>query len=275
MADRNGATVDIQAVERNAKRIGAVQHLDGEGFIQFPQVDVFDFQAGFFQQLRDRKNRADTHFIRLATGNGKPTENTERLQALGFGNLAAHDDGHRCAIRKLAGITGRDHAAGYGRANFRDGFDRRVAANAFIGRDRHFLRYQHAGGLVGDTHDGRHRHNFIVEFTGIHGSECALLALHAIRILTLAADVVALGDSFRRLQHRPIEFRLVLLQPDFHDHVVVGFLLHARDRLDAAGGIDVAFASDDALRCRGNGLQTGRAKTIDRHACGGDRASGA
>ena len=32
-----------------------------------------------------------------------------------------------------SGVTGRDHAAGYGRANFRDGFDRRVAANAFIG----------------------------------------------------------------------------------------------------------------------------------------------
>jgi hypothetical protein len=45
--------------------------------------------------------------------------------------------------------------------------------------------------------------------------------------------------------------------------VQVHFLLHAGDRLDAAGGIDLAFAGDDALGRRGDGLQAGRTETVD------------
>jgi hypothetical protein len=63
----------------------------------------------------------------------------------------------------------------------------------------------------------------------------------------------------------------VLDQPRVGDHVLVGLVLHARDRLDAAGDDDVVFARDDALRCHRDRLQAARAEAVDGHAAGRDR----
>jgi hypothetical protein len=46
-------------------------------------------------------------------------------------------------------------------------------------------------------------------------------------------------------------------------HVLVHFLLHAGDALDAAGHVHVAFARDDALRGHGDGLQARGAEAVD------------
>ncbi|OIQ64419.1 hypothetical protein GALL_540290 [mine drainage metagenome] len=64
-------------------------------------------------------------------------------------------------------------------------------------------------------------------------------------------------------------------EPRVLQHVGVDLLLHARDALDPASDVNVTFATDDALRGQGNGLQARRAKTVHRHPRDRYRAAGA
>ena len=52
-------------------------------------------------------------------------------------------------------------------------------------------------------------------------------------------------------------------------------VLHAGDRLDAAGDDDVGLAGDDPLRGERDRLQARRAEAVDGRARHGDRAAGA
>src|SRR5471032_2699727 len=120
VADGDRAAVDVQAVHRNAQLVGAVQHLHGERFVQFPQADVLDLQAGLFQQFRNCEHGTDAHLVRLATGHGEATEDAQRLQAFRFGDFGVHHDGHRSAVRKLASVAGAEDAARHRAADLGD-----------------------------------------------------------------------------------------------------------------------------------------------------------
>src|SRR5882672_9130168 len=76
----NRAAIHVEAIVRDAETLRAVEDLNREGLVEFPQVDVGDGLAGAFQQLRDGEHRADTHFIRLASGHGEAAEDAERLE---------------------------------------------------------------------------------------------------------------------------------------------------------------------------------------------------
>src|SRR5439155_483540 len=101
------------------------------------------------------------------------------------------------------------------------------------------------------------------------------LTAHAVLVLPLARDTVLLRHVLRRLQHRPIELRLVLDDPVFVQHVRVHLVLHARDGLDSARGVDLALAAQDALRGDRDRLQPRGAEAVDRHAGGRDGTAGA
>ena len=58
VADRDRAAIHIQLLMRNAELVLAVEHLACEGFVQFPQIDIVDRQAGPFQQFRNSKDRS-------------------------------------------------------------------------------------------------------------------------------------------------------------------------------------------------------------------------
>jgi hypothetical protein len=58
----------------------------------------------------------------------------------------------------------------------------------------------------------------------------------------------------------------VAVQPLVVQVVLVGLVLHQRDRLDAAGDVDLAFAGEDALGGERHGLQAGGAEAVHRHA---------
>src|SRR5256885_12275426 len=47
----------------------------------FRSVDVLDLEAVARQQLGDREDGADAHFVRLAAGHGKAAEGAQRGQA--------------------------------------------------------------------------------------------------------------------------------------------------------------------------------------------------
>jgi hypothetical protein len=86
VADGDGAAVDVEPVHRDAQRVGAVQHLHGEGLVQFPQVDVVHRQAQALEHLGDGEHRADAHLVGLAAGHRKAQEAAQRLQALALGH---------------------------------------------------------------------------------------------------------------------------------------------------------------------------------------------
>jgi hypothetical protein len=174
------------------------------------------------------------------------------------------------AVGELAGVAGRDQAAGNGRADAADAFLGGAGADAFVVLDRDFLGAQ-AHHRVG--HAGQHgdRCDLVLEAAGFQRGGGLLLAGCAVLVHGVAADVVALGDLLGRLQHVPVDLGLVLHEPGVGQHVLVGFVLHARDALDAAGHVHLAFARDDALRGGGDGLQARGAEAVDRHARGGDR----
>ena len=81
VADGDGAAVDVQPVHRDAQRVGAVQHLHGEGFVELPQVDVAHRQAQALEHLGHGEHRADAHLVGLAAGHRKAEEAAQRLQA--------------------------------------------------------------------------------------------------------------------------------------------------------------------------------------------------
>jgi len=80
MADGYGAAVHVIFFRINAQPIAAVEALAREGFVQFPDIDVVHGQALPFEQLGHGKYRADTHFIRLASGHRPGNKAPQRFQ---------------------------------------------------------------------------------------------------------------------------------------------------------------------------------------------------
>src|SRR5207302_648858 len=81
MADRDRATVDVESLVWDADLVATVDHLHSECFVQFPQVDIADHLARVGEQLRNGEHGADTHFVRLAAGDGKTAKDSHRRQA--------------------------------------------------------------------------------------------------------------------------------------------------------------------------------------------------
>jgi hypothetical protein len=157
-------------------------------------------------------------------------------------------------------------AAFDGRLDHRNAFIGGVGADAFVFARGDFAETLGAGGLVDRLHLRRDRHDFIEELAFAARLRRLLLAVDAEAILHFAADAIALSDVLGGHQHRPVHGRLVRLQPLFLEHVAVHFILHAGDRLHAAGDIALGLAGQDALRGERDGLQARRTEAVDRHA---------
>ncbi len=84
-------------------------------------------------------------------------------------------------------------------------FQRGVRTNALIGRNRHLARADGAGLLVDHAHDGGHRRDLVLELAGGLRGGRAQLAAHAVFVLRLLGNVVALGHRFGGLQHAPVQ----------------------------------------------------------------------
>src|ERR1044071_9848678 len=100
MAGPNGAAVHVEPLVRDADAVAAVDHLDREGFVQLPQVDVAGVLAGVLEQLRHREHRADSHLARVAAGDGEAAEDPERGESPAARFALAPDAGGPGAARK-------------------------------------------------------------------------------------------------------------------------------------------------------------------------------
>src|SRR3546814_1863994 len=79
VADRDRAAVDVERFMGDAERVAAIEHLHRERFVQFPQADVVHLQLEAFEQLGDREDGADAHFVGLGA---RSEEHTSELQSL-------------------------------------------------------------------------------------------------------------------------------------------------------------------------------------------------
>ena len=87
---------------------------------------------------------------------------------------------------------------GQRRADLAHRLERRVGADALVAIDRDLARAERAGGRVGDAHGGGHRHDLILELAGRLRRGRAQLAAHAVLVLRLLGDVIALGHDSPR-----------------------------------------------------------------------------
>ena len=148
-----------------------------------------------------------------------------------------------------------------------------ASAYAFVVAHGHFAG-DHTGLLVDHTHGHGNRRNLVGEAPSLQRGAGFLLALCTVNVHGFAADLVARGDLFSGLQHVPVHLRLVLHQPGVGGHVLVDLVLHARDRLHAAGHIHIALVGHHPLRGQRDGLQARRTKPVHGQARHRYRATG-
>ena len=128
----------------DAEPVAAVDHLHGEGFVQFPQVDVVDLQSVAFEQLGHGKHRADAHFVRLAAGDGESRGRSACTGCPVRRRARATSAAWPRRRRTAATVAGRDRAlAAVGievRLERQQSFERRVGAVALVAVDSRLLR---------------------------------------------------------------------------------------------------------------------------------------
>src|SRR5207247_10487232 len=74
---------------------------------------------------------------------------------------------------------------------------------------------------------------------------------------------------------RPVDLRLMALQPVVFGVVAVPLVLYERNGFDAAGDEDVSFSRENPLRGESDRLQARRAEAIDGHPGHACRTPGA
>src|SRR3954467_670373 len=179
MAEGDGPAIDVESLVRNAHTIAAIDHLDREGFVQLPQVDVFDLLAGVLEELRHREYRADSHLARVAAGDRKAAENTKRGQIALRGFLVTHDHGGRRAVGELAGVARGDAAALDGGLDLRHALVGGVGADALVLGGDDLLHRLVPGVLVDHLLLHGDRRDLVLELAFGARLGRARLALHA------------------------------------------------------------------------------------------------
>ena len=156
MAQRNARAVHIETLVVTlvkAKAVGTGQHLGGEGFVQFEQVQVLERESGALQHQLGGGYRADAHALGVHPGHRPAHQTAQGLEAQSGRLLGRGDDAGGSAVVLPAGIAG-----GHGGFSVELEAYRRERAQALHGGlgpgmlvDRNLLRAFAA--LDGDRHD--------------------------------------------------------------------------------------------------------------------------
>ena len=158
-------------------------------------------------------NRADAHFVGLAAGDRETAKNTQGLEAAPLGELAESITTQALlpsenwlalpAVMTPPGIAGRILATASSVVSGRMPSSRSMVTSRVT---------MAPVALSTHAHDRRHGHDLVVELArGLRGGR-AQLAAHAVLVLRLLGDLVALGHRLGGLQHGPVQRRLVLEQ---------------------------------------------------------------
>ena len=181
VADRDRAAVDVEQIVGDAELVLAVEHLDRERLVQFPQADVVDLEPETLEQFGHREHRADAHFVGLGARDRHADVAAERGQILLFAATSASMITHAdepsdswLALPAVMWVSGAEH-----RLEARQAFERGVGAVAFVLVDRDFAHRDFAGFLVLDAHGRGDGDDLVVEAALGLGGGGALLRLRA------------------------------------------------------------------------------------------------
>ena len=265
---------------RKAHRLGAGEHLRGEGFVEFDQVKVLQRQPGALQRFLRGRNRADAHDRRTDSRNRPGDQPGERLQAVLVGHFARHHETGGGAVILAAGIAGGD---GGFRILFQadsfqlsEHFSRRVRTRMFV------ARYYRVGLLAFDSD----RDDLLVEHTALLGSDGFRMGGGRERVLRGAGDLVIAAKVLGRLQHAARHREILATsreaasdQAVVHGHIALteapapvgGIKRRIAHRLSAARDNAVHRAGGDLHGRIDDRLQAGAATPVDLHAADFDR----
>ena len=79
MSEGNSATSWVQLFSWNAKFLGTVGGLTGEGFINFEDVDVVNCKSGMFECLGDSECWSNSHNFRWDSGSLETNHTSDDL----------------------------------------------------------------------------------------------------------------------------------------------------------------------------------------------------
>ena len=91
--------------------VPAVKHLACESLVELPEADIFHLETVLLEQLRNRIDGPDTHFLGPTACDRHAAVDAEGRQATPGRQRGVHDHAGRCAVRQLAGITRSDPTA--------------------------------------------------------------------------------------------------------------------------------------------------------------------
>ncbi len=106
MADRDRATLDIDAVHVEAEFTYARDGLCCEGLIQFKQADVIDRESGSIERFPGGRDWSKAHRRGVDTGRCRWTDQGENLTPLAAGQFGFHQHQRRGTVVDAAGVAG-------------------------------------------------------------------------------------------------------------------------------------------------------------------------
>ncbi len=218
VAERNGAAIDVHLFHVQTEVFAGHDGLRRERFVEFEQTDVSDGQASELQRRGNGERRANAHHLRRHTrhgvtdttnttpphakqaseqvtgepssgerGKNRPAEHAQNRQTEFFGLFAGHEQSGGGAVRHLRRSAG-GRGAGFvkRRRQFAQACESGVGANAVVLCEHHVL---HSAALL-ILHACGHRHNFVLEFTGLLRRRRFGVRRHSERVLLRAGDFV-------------------------------------------------------------------------------------
>ncbi len=271
MPDRDRAPADVEAFIRNTQLISAVNDLNGKGFVQLPEINIIHAKTVCFEQLGNRVNRPDTHFIGFKSSDRHTPVYPQRRQAPLFSLPGLHQYRCRGTIRKLRRIARGNkatlvdfHSIRKHRLQRRKGLERRTGPVTFILFKRHLDIGHRAGFPVNRFHDRGERDDLVVKPAFGLCLVSTILRLHGVFVLYLPTDVVACRDDLGRFKHRHIQGRLVGFDPvitgSMTVHVVI---LNQRYALQTTSHRDRHTVGNNLFGCGRDGHHAGGTLPID------------
>ena len=219
--------------------------------------------AGLFEHGPDRRDRAEAHDLGADRGDRGRDDPRPRLEAQRVGLLLRHDQDRRGAVVERAGVAGGDRTVGFeGGLERRELLDGRAGPRPVVARDGVRGDDVAAGVMqLGDLDAD----DLTVEVAALARRQRALLGGRGPLVLSLAADVAALGDVLGRDPHRDVDVVARAIG-------AVDVRVHQRERLRCAArhalhpGRDVLIALTrlDGMKRHPDRLQRRRAEPADR-----------
>ena len=184
MSEGDGSAVDVDFGRIEIEFSGTGDHLRREGFVQFEEIDVGNFESGFVESEADGIDGGDENFARFDAAGGvrEDTKFPGSVGRAGGGGIG-HDNGGS-AVAESAGISGSDGSLGIeGGSQLCECFDRGFGAESFIGGDEFFFFFE----ANGDGDD------FVLKLSALLSGGGTALAFRGEGVLVCSRDVVGGG----------------------------------------------------------------------------------